>query len=450
MKRLSILLMVILLLALAACTAVQTQNENAITITGATLIDGAGNAPIENAVIVIGGSRIIQAGGPDIAIPAGARKIDARGKYVIPGLADMHNHLDEGAFVPRKDAPVYRNNLKEMLGWGFTLIFAPGLSESFGELKELANKERDSYPHFFGVSRQFGAKGGHGSSGGYSPETPAEARDAVREVKASGADAVKLVYTDLIYVSKEPFPMLKAEVMSAIIDEAHKQGLKAYVHAPVLKYAKEALRSGVDGLVHGILSDPIDDEFIALMKKNNAAYITTHSIFESVADLGGWARRAAAMNERGLIRSEVIEVGMNPATVKQWEDKWNNLSYMKQRLPVLRANTKKAWDAGLLVVAGSDTGNSGSGVLLGLASQMELQLLVESGLTPAHVIQSATINAARLIGRESELGSVTQGKLADIVILDANPLTDIRNVRTVHRVIKNGVVHEPVALLGRP
>ncbi len=447
MKRLSIFLTVILLLALAACAGEQTQKENVIAITGATLIDGTGNAPTENAVIVIEGSRIRQAGGSDTAIPAGAQNIDARGKYVIPGLADMHNHLDEGAFVPRKDSPVYRNNLREMLGWGFTLIFAPGLSESFGELKELASKESGSYPHFFGVSRQFGAKGGHGSSGGYSPETPAEARDAVREIKASGADAVKLVYTDLIYVSKQPFPMLKAEVMAAIIDEAHKQGLKVYVHAPVLKYAKEVLRSGADGLVHGILSDPIDDEFISLMKKNNAAYITTHSIFESVADLGGWTRRAAAMNERGQIPSEVIEVGTNAATVKQWEDKWNNLIYMKERLPVLRANTKKAWDAGLLVVAGSDTGNSGSGVLLGLASQMELQLLVESGLTPTQVLQSATINAARLIGKESELGSVTPGKLADMVILDANPLTDIRNVRTVHRVIKNGVVHEPAELL---
>jgi imidazolonepropionase-like amidohydrolase len=450
MKRLSILLIILFLPgSLIANGQAQTNKvtSSAKVITGATLIDGTGRPPIRDAVIVIEGDRINQVGGPATKIPKGAQRIDARGKYVIPGLADMHNHLDEGTFVPRRDPPTYRKNLKEMLGWGFTLIFAPGLSESFTELKSLAREDSGSYPHFFGVARQFGAKGGHGSAGGYSPETPAEARAAVREIKATGADAVKLVYTDLIYVSKQPFPMLKADVMAAIIDEAHKQGLKAYVHAPVLRYAKEVLRSGADGLVHGILSDPIDDEFISLMKKNRAIYIPTHSIFESVADLGGWARRAAAMDERALIPKEVFEVGMNPATVKQWEDKWNNLSYMRERLPVLRSNTKKAWDAGILVVAGSDTGNSGSGVLLGLASQLELVLLVEAGLTPEQTIQAATINAARMVGRESSLGSVAPGKLADLVILDENPLSDIRNVRSIYRVVKNGVAYNPAGLL---
>lgn len=450
MKRLSILLIILLMPgSFIANGQVRTNKatSSATVILGATLIDGTGRPPTRNAVIVIEGSRITHVGGPTTKIPKVAQRIDGRGKYVIPGLADMHNHLDEGTFAPRQGPPTYRKNLKDMLGWGFTLIFAPGLSESFAELKRLAKEESAAYPHFMGVARQFGAKGGHGSSGGHSPETPAEARVAVREIKASGADAVKLVYTDLIYVSKQPFPMLKADVMAAIIDEAHKQGLKAYVHAPVLKYAKEALRRGADGLVHGILSDPIDDEFISLMKKNRAVYITTHSIFESVADLGGWARRAAAMDERGLISKEVFEVGMNPATVKQWEDKWNNLSYMRERLPVLRSNTKKAWDAGILVVAGSDTGNSGSGVLLGLASQLELVLLIEAGLTPEQVIQAATINAARMIGRESSLGSVAPGKLADLLILDADPLSDIHNVRSVYRVVKNGIAYNPAELL---
>ncbi len=422
----------------------QVQPERVTTIVGATLIDGTGRGPLSEAVIVIKGNRITQVGlVAQTKVPEGAQRIDATGKYVIPGLADMHNHLDEGEFISSPVPPNYRENLQSMLGWGFTLIFAPGLTDSFAELKRLAREEPASYPHFFGVAQQFGAKGGHGSAGGYTPESSVEARAAVRQVKASGADAVKLVYTDLIYVSKQPFPMLKPEVMAAIIDEAHKEGLKVYVHAPILKYAKEALRNGADGLVHGILSDPIDDEFIVLMKKNKAVYITTHAIFESVADMRGWARRAESMNERGQISNEVIAVGMNPARVKQWEEKWNNLSYMRERLPILRANTKKAWDVGILVVAGSDTGNSGSGVLLGLSTQMEFQILVESGLTPLQVIQAATMNAARMIGQEDELGSIAPGKLADLVILDANPLTDIRNVRTVHRVIRNGEVHHP-------
>jgi len=432
----------------------QTQTEQALSstkvITGATIINGAGR-PVKDAVILIEGTRITHVGTrSSTKIPRGAERIDARGKYVIPGLADMHNHLDDGTFNPRPDQSDYQRNLKVMLGWGFTSIFAPGLSDlkTFTELKRLAADDRVSYPHFFAVARQFGAKGGHGSfQGGYTPDTPGEARLAVRELKATGVDAVKLVYSDLTYVSKQPWPMLKAEVMAAIIDEAHKNGLKAYVHAPLLKYAKEVLRSGADGLVHGILSDPVDEEFISLMKKNNAVYIPTQAIFESVADLGGWAARAVTLDEQGLIPKEVYDVGLNPATAKQWEEKWNNLNYMRERLPHLRSNTKKVWDAGILVVAGSDTGNSGSGVLLGLASRLELLLMVEAGLKPQQVIQAATINAARMTGRDKEMGSIAAGKLADLLILDANPLADIRNVRRIHRIVKGGMIYDPAELL---
>jgi len=448
----SFLTTLLLLSSLIAEGQAQTEQRGSSikVITGATIINGSGH-PIKDAVIVIEATRVTHVGTRSTTkIPGGAEKIDARGKYVIPGLADMHNHLDDGAFTPRRDQSDYQRNLKTMLGWGFTSIFAPGLSDlkTFTELKRLAAEDTASYPHFFAVARQFGAKGGHGSfQGGYTPDTPDEARIAVRELKATGVDAVKLVYSDLTYVSKQPWPMLKPEVMTAIIDEAHKNGLKAYVHAPLLKYAKEVLRSGADGLVHGILSDPVDDEFVSLMKKNNAFYIPTHAIFESVANLSGWAARAAALDEQGLIPKEVYDVGLNPATAKQWEEKWNNLNYMRERLPVLRSNTKKVWDAGILVIAGSDTGNSGSGVLLGLASRLELLLMVDAGLTPQQVLQAATINAARMIGRDREMGSIAAGKLADLLILDANPLADIRNVRRIYRIVKSGMVYEPAELL---
>jgi len=448
MNRFLILLTVFLLLG---SVIAKGQTQNTKVIVGATLINSTGRPPIKDAVILIEGTRISHVGPRSrTKIPKGAETIDGRGKYVIPGLGEMHTHLEEGTFIARIGLPNYQKNLKQMLGWGFTLIFSPGLPDlkSFAELKALAAEDTSSYPHFFAVGRQFGAKGGHGSfQGGYTPDTPEEARAAVRELKAANVDAVKLVYSNLTYVSKKPFPMLKPEVMAAIIDEAHKQGLKAYVHAPILRFAKEVLRAGADGLVHGILSDPVDDEFISLMKRNRAVYIPTHAIFESVADMGGWARRAAAADERGLIPKEVYEVGMSPTRLKQWEERWDNLNYMRERLPVLRANTKKMWDAGILVVAGSDNGDSGSGVLLGLASQVELQLMVEAGLTPLEVLRSATINAARMIGREKELGSVESGKLADLVILDANPLANIGNIRKIYRVIKGGVVYDQAELL---
>ena len=111
----------------------------------------------------------------------------------------------------------------------------------------------------------------------------------------------------------------------------------------------------------------------------------------------------------------------------------------------MRANLKKVNDAGILIVAGTDT--SVPGVLLGLSSQAELMLLVEDGLTPMEALRAATVNAAKMLGREDAQGSVSAGKLADLVLRDGDPLADIRNVRRVYRVVKGGVVYDPAELL---
>ncbi len=450
MKRLAIPLTFILLLSWVA-PIVQAQTERVTAITGGTLIGDPGQAPIKDAVIIIAGTRIKRVGtSRNTKIPDRAQVIDATGKFIIPGLADMHQHLGEGNFDLNQGQADFKQNLARLLGWGFTTVFSFGTPavETFSELKRLSANEESRYPHFFGVGVLIRAREGHGSlQGGFTPETPDEARKQVRELKAANVDAIKFVHTDLRYVTKQPRPLLKPEVLAAIIDEAHKLGLKAYVHAPVLEHAKEALRAGVDGLVHGILSDPVDDEFIGLMKKNRAVYVPTHAIFEAAGDISAWAKRASAFDERGLIAKEVLEVGLRPSNITRWEEKWNNVAYMKERLPVLRSNLKKVWDAGILVVAGSDTGNSGAGTLLGLSSQLELWLMVEAGLTPEQSLRAATINAALMVGRQKDLGTIEAGKLADLVILDADPLVDIRNVRSIFRIIKGGIVYDQVGLL---
>lgn len=455
MKSLLTALLGCLLIAAMACEkndGVSGSNPAAPinAITGATLIDVSGGASINDAVIIIEGTRIAQVGAASaVKVPTNAQVIDARGKFVIPGLADMHNHLAKGQFGSDEAPPDYRATLEHLLIWGITLTYSTGITDmqAFADLKRISADAAAPYPHFFGVGKQFGAKGGHGSKGGYAPGTPEEARAGVRENKAANVDAIKFVYSPVTYALKGGLPQLKPEVMAAIIDEAHKQNLKAVVHAPMLKYAKEVLRAGADGLVHGIIDEPIDDEFIALMKKNRAIFITTHAIFEAAGDVAGYAQRLEAFDRRGIVPKEEFKRRTDPEMVKSWQSRWDNYSYMRDHIPTLRANTKKAFDAGLLVVAGSDTGDSGAGVMNGLAAQLELLSLVDSGLTPQQALQTATINAARMIEREKEMGSIETGKLADLVILDADPLADIRNLASIHRVIKGGVVHNPAELL---
>lgn len=418
-------------------------------IKGVTLIDGTAWPPIENAVIVIDGGRIKQVlTASEYSGVKGAEIIDAPGKFVIPGLADMHNHLSSGGFLRPDSNPDFKANLRALLGWGFTMIFDPGIGDmnAFQDLKRAA-AEDPAYPHFYCVGRFLTIKDGHGSAeGAFTPDTPEEARGIVRQLKAAGVDAVKFMDEDFSYVTKRPVPRIKPEIIAAIIDEAHKQGLKAYVHAPVLEYAKESLRMGADGLMHGIISAPVDAELISLMKRNRAVYVSTCAIFEAGTNIGGWARREETLDVRGFYPKATFEVGEDPENVKKWESRWDNFNFFKEHMAVLRANLKKVFDSGIPVVMGSDTSGGGMGTLLGLASQAELTLLVESGLSPREALQTATVNAARMVGMDKEQGTIEPGKLADLLILDADPLADISNITRIYRVVKGGVVYDPAAL----
>jgi imidazolonepropionase-like amidohydrolase len=339
----------------------------------------------------------------------------------------------------------FKKNLGRLLAAGITLVFDPAAPDAkiLADLKAASQPDDAPYPRFFAAGQIIGAKGGWGGDmiGGLTPATADEAREIVRKQKTGGAGAIKFVYDDMSWLRKKPWPTLKPEVMSALIDEAHQQGLKAYVHAPILKFAKEALRSGADGLVHGTISDSVDDEYLELMRKNRAVYIGTHVLFEDCADRKAWVQREAEFDRPGLFPPATYSALVEPSRLASWAVFWDNTNYTKAHLPILYANLKQIHAAGIHLVAGTDTGVPG--VLLGVSSQMELFLMVQAGLRPQEALRAATLDAARMLGRERDLGSIEPGKLADIVILEADPLADIRNVRLIHRVIRGGVIHSP-------
>jgi imidazolonepropionase-like amidohydrolase len=414
-------------------------------ITGATLIDVAAGKSIPNAVIVIDGTRIVQAGtAAETSIPQGATKaetIDASGKFVIPGLADMHNHLQTGSLGPPENL---KANLARLLAVGVTTVFDPSLSKAdFADLKKVVAQGDYPYPNFFGTgpiitvkADRFGA-----AVGAPTPETVAEAQAAVKNLKAAGVDAIKIARDDLSWCSSIRMPLMKLDVLAALIKEAHDQGLRAFVHAPVLAQAKEALSAGADGLMHGILDKPVDAEFIELMKRNHATYVPTLSLYEDVADVAGWMRRQSGFDQRKLFPAAVYDLLGSPAAVGQFTAIFDKTKLTKDSLPTARANVKKVADAGIPIALGTDTGFIG--VMLGVSTQLELSLMVEAGLKPVEALRAATLDAAKMIGREKEIGVVEKDHLADLVILDANPLEDIRNVRRIYRVIKSGVAYDP-------
>jgi imidazolonepropionase-like amidohydrolase len=413
-----------------------------------SVIDMTGRPVQRDMAVLIRGDRIAaieRAAGFNVP---GARVLDLSGKLLMPGLVDMHNHLDRGESMPGPPIPGQsserdvRGNLKQMLGMGFTTVFSTSHANvdlrEFAELRRAAATDT-ALPRYFGVGRAISVAAGHASQprfASYLPGSPDEARANVREMQAAGVDAIKLIYADQAHTGRPPVPMMQPEVMRAIIDEAHRVGLKAYVHAPGMRQAKEALRAGADGLVHSVTDAPLDDEFVTMMKKNGATYTTTLSLYTAFSDVAAWMRRLAAMDTRDRGPKDVYAKYQSPEGAKAYHAFVG--TFPPENLRYAKGNVRRALDAGLPVLAGTDTGVPG--VLLGISSQMELVLLVEAGLTTAEALAAATITPARAIGRE-EQGTIERGKLADLLVLDADPLADIRNISRIHLVIKGGIAN---------
>ena len=436
-RRLSLLLLWLVAFSVIA----RAQNLKAIT--GATLVDVSTGTTVPDAVIVIDGTRIVQTGASaQTPIPENAVRIDASGKFVMPGLADMHNHLGVGSLGVR---PNPKGNLARLIAVGVTTVFNPSSSKAeFAELKSSAAQDTSPYPHFFGTGPIITVEGDTFGAGvgAPTPRTIAEAQAVVKDLKAAGVDAIKIERDDLSWCSPFRLPLMHLDVLAALIKEAHDQNLRAYVHAPLLDQAKEALRAGADGLMHGIIDKPVDAEFIDLMKRNRAFYVPTLSLYEDIADLGAWVRRQSSFDQRKVLPAAIYDAIGSPAAVAQFAAIFDKARFVKDHLPATRANVRKVADAGIPVVLGTDTGFLG--VMLGVSTPLELRLLVDAGLKPAEALRAATIDASRMVGREKDMGLVEKGYLADLLILEANPLENIQDVRRIFRVVKGGVLIDPV------
>jgi imidazolonepropionase-like amidohydrolase len=312
--------MLLLIVALPALlTAQESPRAPAVVLNHITIVDVVGSSARRDMAVVIRGTRIAAVGRADaIEVPRGAEVIDLTGKFLIPGLIDMHNHLGPGEAIPGPPGPGQapmrntRSYLTQMLALGFTSTFSTAHSDlrEHAELRRSASDNETPIARYFGVGRGSSVPGGHASQprfGGYLPSTPDEARANVRELGAVGVDGVKLTYSDQAHTGRPPLPVMRADIMQAMIAEAHAIGLKAYVHAPTLRHAKEVLRAGADGLVHSVADAPIDDEFIGLMRKNGATYTTTLALYTSFGDVSAWMRRLMAADYRKVVSSDVYD-----------------------------------------------------------------------------------------------------------------------------------------------
>jgi imidazolonepropionase-like amidohydrolase len=459
------------LLLLTGAGPVQA-GDRVLAIVGATIIHPERDlldAVEPDATIVIRGERI-EAVGPTAAthVPEDAQIIDARGKWVIPGLIDSHVHFFlSGSYYTRPDiadfttavpyaAEVARNQARlpaTFRTWvrsGVTGVVDVGGPMWVFEVRELARRTVDAPrvavagPLISTVARPILDLGDPPI---VQVRTSEQARDLARRELVLRPDYIKMWF---VYTRAGDLPAQEA-IARAAAEAAHAGGARFAVHATELATAKAALRSGADFLVHSVMDREVDAEFLALAKRRDVLYCPTLFVMEGyrLALSNQWQ---ATEEEQRLADPEVLQTMGDLSRLPRESIPPGVLRMMREQNGMGTslasfANLRKVWDAGITVVMGTDAGNIGT--LHGPAVFREMKMMVEAGLTPLEVLRSATSNGAKALGMEDQVGTIAPGRLADLVVLDADPLEDIGNSSRIRFVMKGGAIVAPNAASAR-
>lgn len=393
----------------------------AVAFTNARIIDGTGRAPIEKGTLVVGGGRVIAVGpAASTAIPAGAQRVDASGKTIVPGFINAHAHLnvERGATLPVRDDLIRR--LKVYASYGVTSTVSLGSTQA-DELEGFKLMQEQDHA---GLDRARLYTAGLNAVG----KTPEEARASVDRLADLHAYVIKF------HINGNPNDMNR-QTWSAIIDESHKKGLKAAVHIYYHKDAKAAVDDGVDILAHSIRDQNVTPELVAEMKQKNVSYIPTLTrdlsvfVYESTPD---FVKDPFFQRGMPLYKEQVPTV-----TSPEWQDKVRKdptTEMIRQGLVQANKNLKILSDAGIPIAMGTDSGVANNpGRWQGYFEQVEMEMMNKAGMSPMKVIVASTGDAAKVMGLK-QVGTLQPGNWADLVVLRANPLDNIRNTRTIDSV----------------
>jgi imidazolonepropionase-like amidohydrolase len=403
---------------------VRPEAAGAFAIVGARLIDGTGAPPIEDSAVVVRDGRIVAAGSrASVALPAGIRVISAKGQSLLPGLWEMHSHYSGVEFGPA------------LLAAGVTT--ARDCGGEFGFLtavRRKLNRENALGPRL--LMAGLIDSGGILGFGAVDAETPAQGVTAVDRYADAGFEQIK-VYTQL-----------KPDVLKAISAEAHRRGLTVTGHVPAAVDAFGGIEAGMDQINHLQFvtrpmqgadgKGPIDlssdraKQLIALMKAHQTVIDPT----EGWGEMGSHPKTVPAASFEPGLKAAPFYLATKFEALGGPTDE----ARFNQRMATSGRVIKALYDAGIPIVAGSDTG------LIGYGIDRELELYVQAGLPPIAAIQTATLGAARAMKLDKDSGSIEVGKRADLLLVNGDPLANISDLRRVTKVVRNGRLYDSLAL----
>lgn len=427
-----------ILAVIFACAILSSANAATTVLKGFTLIDGTGHAAVPNSALIMDEDRIVWVGAAAaLKIPAGATVLDLGKKFVLPGLIDTHVHLglvhDVAQDIKFYSRSLVEEQLHTYAAYGVTAVQVLGTdTDEIFKIRGDQRKPRTDMARVYTSGQGLVFKGSYGGVAGLNQQVANvdEARRAVDEQAAKGVDFIKLWVDDEF--GDLPLRM-PASISSAIIEQAHKHKLRAIAHVFYLDNAKVLVSQGVDGFAHSVRDRPVDDSLLQAMQKRGTTQMAATLSREA----------SFTYTKLPFLDDPFFNRSITPAALATLAspERQKTLAAGKHfaQYPVVLdtalANTRREIAAGVNYGVGTDSGPSAR--FTGYFLHWELQLMVQAGLTPLQVLTAATGNNAKLIGAKG-LGTLEPGKTADLVVLDADPLVDIRNTRTIHAVYVAG------------
>lgn len=417
-----------------------SERQRATLLRGANVVDVAQGTVRPNEDVLVHDGAIV-AVGRDLP-PDGATVVDLAGRYVLPGLISLHVHpglmvglrMDPNGLAPER----VRRDLQVWLRYGVTTVQAMGSDRDF--VWDLQRQQRAGQllgARLFSVGHGFGVQNGVppfriDPPGPVRVSEPEAIRRVLDDLAAHGASGVKLWYDDWY----GQYPKMAPEVARTIIVESRRRGLKTYAHVYRVDDAKLLVRFGLEALAHVPRDRVVDQELVALLQERGVAVIPTLHVPESNVV---FLDRPAFVDDPFFLRF------LPPGSREELRDPAFLASIRaRPEFPALRPDLERALEnvarlyrAGVPFGFGTDAGVSNR--VPGFAEHRELELLVQAGVPPAAALRMATLDAARLLGQEGVLGEVAPGRRADLLVLRANPLDDVRHTRSIESVWLDGV-----------
>lgn len=449
------------------------QTKGQTYITNVTLLDVEKMKLLNRQTVVIDKDRISNVGASEkIKVPAGATVIDGTGKFLMPGLVDAHVHffqsggvytrpdgLDLRKYKPyEKEIEWTHKNMEDFLRRyskaGITTVVDVGSTISFLQQRDTF-RTKNYAPAVYMTGPLLTTwepnvfKNLKNDEPFMEMKTEEEARRFVQQQLPYKPDFIKIWY--IVFGNPEEGARKNLPLVKAVIDEAHKNNLRVAVHATERITAQLAVEAGCDYLVHGIDDEIVKDDLLQLMKKQHVVLCPTLVVADNYMEVFGQNYDLSYADytlANPTTSGSLFDLRHLPDStmLKGIKNIIDSRAKMNEKTDsILRVNTKKMLDAGVTIATGTDAGNIGT--LHASSYFEELQVMQQSGFSNWQILQSSTINGAKAVGKEKEFGSIQTGKLADIILLNANPLENIDNLKKIDVVINKGKILQPDSLI---